>query len=505
MNDKLCPRCGLPLEEDRPCSACLLEFAAETDVFHSNSLPELEIEFVREAFPQLEIVEMAGRGGMGTVFKARQPKLDRFIALKILPENRARHPSFAERFEREGKLLARLSHPNIVAVYDFGQTEINVPGEEKPVSFYYLMMEFIDGVDLRHAMREERFSAEQALAIVPKICDALQYAHEEGVLHRDIKPENILLDVKGRVKIADFGIASVIRGTEDEQTDTNEVNFFANTENNDEKLTLEGQIIGTPNYMAPEQFEGAEMVDARADVYSLGVVFYELLTGELPKEEFPKPSEKTPVDSEIDHIVQKALEKNREKRYQSAEEFKTDVYHTTYVLNNRPKEAPISEEKRPSRLFYSRLLFVIILVFMSVFAFHLMSTLRIGPTGMTFRANAGGDFVFSITFSFLVATVVTMITAGLLALPMRLREKRPIEKRETASSVLDERRRIVMFWFIVIILIVLTLAFFATNGPPEGNVPELDQRRRVGMFWIIAMTGGVIIGLLAIIRRITTK
>src|SRR6185369_536140 len=137
---------------------------------------------------------------MGFVFKARQPKLDRFVALKILPQSLAADPAFAERFTREGRLLARLNHPNIVTVHDFGQAK----------EFFYLLMEYVDGVNLRQAMRAGRFTAEQALAVVPNICDALQFAHGEGILHRDIKPENILLDSKGRVKIADFGIAKIL-------------------------------------------------------------------------------------------------------------------------------------------------------------------------------------------------------------------------------------------------------------------------------------------------------
>ena len=183
-------------------------------------------ERVAAAFPQLEILELLGRGGMGFVFKARQPNLDRFVALKLLPDKLARDPHFAERFSREARMLARLNHPGIVTIYDFGQTG----------GFYFLLMEYVDGVNLRQAMRAGRFSPAAALAIVPKICEALQFAHEQGVLHRDIKPENILLDTKGRVKIADFGIAKLVG---DEKPDFN--------------LTATGATIGTPQYMAPEQ------------------------------------------------------------------------------------------------------------------------------------------------------------------------------------------------------------------------------------------------------------
>ena len=156
------------------------------------------MDSVRAAFPQLEILELVGSGGMGVVYHARQPQLDRHVALKILPQSLGSDPAFAERFNREARFLARLSHPNIVAVHDFGQSQ----------GFCYLLMEFVDGVNLREAMRSGRFSPAEALALIPGICDALQYAHSQGVLHRDIKPENLLLDAHGRIRIVDFGVAS---------------------------------------------------------------------------------------------------------------------------------------------------------------------------------------------------------------------------------------------------------------------------------------------------------
>jgi tRNA A-37 threonylcarbamoyl transferase component Bud32 len=301
---KSCPHCGSPIPANAPgglCPKCLLAGAAATTV--SGSAPSQpparpSIESLAAAFPQLEIIEFIGQGGMGFVYRARQPKLDRNVALKILPQTLASDAAFAERFAREGRLLARLNHPNIVSIYDFGQAN----------GFFYLLMEFVNGVNLRQAMRASRFTPEQALAIVPKICEALQYAHEEGVLHRDIKPENILLDTKGRVKIADFGIAKMV-GADLPATG----------------ITASGVALGTPHYMAPEQIEQPAAVDHRADIYSLGVVFYELLTGELPLGRFSPPSAKTAVDALVDIVVMKALEKERERRQQSAGEMKTEV------------------------------------------------------------------------------------------------------------------------------------------------------------------------------------
>src|SRR5437879_4538674 len=203
---KFCPKCGGPIPVEAPqglCPKCLLlQASIPTDAgkgASSQSAPPTHEELVA-AFPQLEILELIGQGGMGFVFKARQSRIQRLVALKILPQSLAADPAFAERFTREGRVLARLNHPNIVTIHDFGQAN----------GFYYLLMEFVDGVNLRQAMKMGRFTPAQALAVVPHICEALQFAHNEGILHRDIKPENILLDSKGRVKIADFGIAKLL-------------------------------------------------------------------------------------------------------------------------------------------------------------------------------------------------------------------------------------------------------------------------------------------------------
>ena len=154
---------------------------------------------IAKHFPQFELLECLGRGGMGVVYKARQPKLNRIVALKILAPEKVAEPRFAERFQREAQALARLNHPNIVPVFDFGQAD----------GLYYLLMEFVDGFSLRQLLQARKISPDVALAIVPKICEALQFAHEQGVVHRDIKPENVLLDYRGRVMIADFGIARI--------------------------------------------------------------------------------------------------------------------------------------------------------------------------------------------------------------------------------------------------------------------------------------------------------
>ena len=296
-----CPQCGNPIPDGSPqglCPRCLMLGVAEPTQVLPNMAHLPTREEIAEAFPALEVGEMIGHGGMGAVFKVRQPKLERDVALKVLPRSLAADPAFAERFHREARALAKLNHPNIVTVHDFGQQG----------GWYFLLMEYVDGVNLRQAMRTKRFTPEQALEIIPKVCEALQYAHSEGVLHRDIKPENLLLDSKGRVKIADFGIAKLGQIGDEELS-----------------LTLSGARLGTMAYMAPEQIEHPGEVDHRADIYSLGVVFYEMLTGELPIGRFAAPSEKSAVNALVDQVVFRTLEKERERRFQSAGEMRTQV------------------------------------------------------------------------------------------------------------------------------------------------------------------------------------
>jgi predicted Ser/Thr protein kinase len=302
----LCPKCLVlaGLESRPPVDARLSPTQASPPAASSGFVPPAVGELAAR-FPQLEIIELLGRGGMGAVYKARQPQLDRLVALKILPVEGASDPAFAERFAREAKALARLSHPNIVAVYDFGRTADGL---------FYFVMEYVDGVNLRQAIQSGGMDPKQALAIVPQICDALEFAHDEGVVHRDIKPENILLDHRGRVKIADFGLAKLL-----------------GQETADHALTRTMQVMGTLRYMAPEQMEGAKAVDHRADIYSLGVVFYELLTGELPVGRFAPPSKKVEIDVRLDEVVLRALEKEPEHRYQHASEVKTAIEQAAVV------------------------------------------------------------------------------------------------------------------------------------------------------------------------------
>ena len=308
MNIHTCPQCHAPLPADAPqglCPRCLgaMNFATGTvvpDEDAAGSLPPLSIEELAPHFPQLELIECLGRGGMGVVYKARQKTLNRLVALKLLAPERVRDGQFAQRFEREAQALAALNHPNIVTIHDFGQAG----------GFYFLLMEFVDGVNLRQAMKAGRLTPEQALAIVPPVCEALQYAHEHGIVHRDIKPENLMLDKTGRVKIADFGIAKMVATNSEGTSSSAAPNSGATI------------LAGTPAYMAPEQRDH-QSTDHRADIYSLGVVLYELLTGELPSRNLLPPSKKVSIDVRLDEVVLRALETSPELRWQTAAEMGT--------------------------------------------------------------------------------------------------------------------------------------------------------------------------------------
>lgn len=317
-SQRSCPHCGRPLAADGPrevCAECLLKAGLDSEA--GRARPRFAPPTVRELaglFAGLEIIEFIGQGGMGAVYKARQTALDRLVALKILPPQIADDPGFSERFTREARALARLNHPNIVAIYDFG----------KAGPLHYFIMEFVEGLNLREIQVAGRLAPAKALKIVPQICDALQFAHDEGVVHRDIKPENILIDTKGRVKVTDFGIAKIVNTSEREG------------------ITGAREIIGTPHYMAPEQVEKPLEVDHRADIYSMGVVLYELLTGELPLGRFAPPSRKVEVDVRMDEVVMRTLEKEPARRYQHASQVKSDV-ETISTTSSTPPVASLGK------------------------------------------------------------------------------------------------------------------------------------------------------------------
>ena len=263
----------------------------------SSQSPPPSIKEFAEHFPDYQIEELIGQGGMGCVFKAMQKNLQRPVAIKILSSEISQDPELGERFLREARTLATLNHAGILTVYDYGERN----------GTFFLVTELVDGVNLRQLMELGELSPAEALRIAPQLCTALQFAHERGVVHRDIKPENILIDTDGQVKIADFGLAKVARPGDELA------------------LTRDTAVLGTPHYMAPEQWQGARTVDHRADIYSLGVVIYEMLTGNLPLGNFDPPSRRGGVPQGLDAVVRRALAQQPENRYQHASEVQSDV------------------------------------------------------------------------------------------------------------------------------------------------------------------------------------
>lgn len=245
---------------------------------------------------EYEAIEELGRGGMGTVYKAYQKRLNRYVALKIMSPDTGEDHSFAERFQREAKTMARLDHPNIVTVYDFGETDEGM---------LFLTMEYVEGTTLRQIMRSEGLLDPMwVVGCAAQICDGLSYAHVHQTIHRDIKPGNILLSVEGRIKILDFGLAKLVG--------------HAKT---DVSLTATNVAMGTPDYIAPEQLEHSAKVDHRADIYSLGVMLYEMFTGKLPRGAFFAPSEVRPgLDPRIDELVLRCMQTKPAERFENVQE-----------------------------------------------------------------------------------------------------------------------------------------------------------------------------------------
>jgi hypothetical protein len=303
-----CPKCLAPADAEvlrkfgGLCPRCLLKFTGE------NEPPR---------FPDYEIVGVIGRGGMGIVYKAVRKSDDRTVALKVLSPRSLGAPEFVERFTREAEALAQLNHPNIIAIHQSGVYD-GVP---------FLVMEYVHGMSLRKRIRAKSLNAERAVEIASQVCDALQYAHSRGIIHRDIKPENILVRDDGVVKIADFGLAKL--------TSTEQL-----------RLTLSNVAMGTPHYMAPEQLEKSADVDERADLFSLGVVLYEMLTGQLPIGRFKPPSQAGGTDLRLDSVVHDLLERDPEDRVSSARELRRQLKRLDMRLPLVAPPAEISIKRR---------------------------------------------------------------------------------------------------------------------------------------------------------------
>ena len=211
-------------------------------------------ELVGQTLGPYRLTEQIGLGGMATVYKAYQASVDRYVAVKVLPRQFAEDPTFMGRFEQEARTIAKLEHPHILPVHDYG--------EQKRIT--YLVMRFVEAGTLKDLIASQSpLSPEECLRIVQQVGGALDYAHSQGVIHRDIKPSNVLVDPRGDCFLTDFGIARLVEGTTE--------------------FTATGRIVGTPAYMAPEQGMG-EKADARSDIYALGIILYEMVTGKVPYE-----------------------------------------------------------------------------------------------------------------------------------------------------------------------------------------------------------------------------
>ncbi|NOK19976.1 serine/threonine-protein kinase [Corallococcus carmarthensis] len=276
---------------------------------------ETVLSGAKPELPGLELLEVLGRGGMGEVWLARQRSLGRTVAVKVLPPRLAKDEEFVSRFDKEATALAALSHPNIVQIIDRG-----VQGEH-----YYFVMEYVEGQSLRHALSgRDPLTPAQSLKVLLQVARAVECAHDKNIIHRDLKPENILLDGRMHAKVADFGLAGIREPDSEKQ------------------LTATAVAMGTLNYMAPEQRRDAKNVDGRADLFSLGVMMYEALTGELPVGRFKLPSERVRgLDPRLDPVVERLLETDREARYATATEV-CEALEGLVSASSSPHVAPAS-------------------------------------------------------------------------------------------------------------------------------------------------------------------
>ena len=255
-----------------------------------------ELEFVpltkeelQDYFPQYEILTFIAAGGMGTVYLANQKSIDRKVAIKVLPRELSANEEFSKQFRSEAKVMARVNHPNVVSLFDFGEVE----------GMLFIVMEFVDGKSLHHSANGAAIAPAIALEITIGLLEGIHHAHEAGILHRDIKPGNILLDSKVQPKIGDFGLARPV-----EESEAGKV------------------IYGTPGYTAPEVVRNPDTIDERSDIFSIGIILYELLVGKLPdKDNYKAPSKLQPVPKVFDRIVQQAIAPNPDLRYPNTSAF----------------------------------------------------------------------------------------------------------------------------------------------------------------------------------------
>jgi serine/threonine protein kinase len=332
---------GIPVQVDKLVQKCLAKdpeerFRTPEELMEAidrtlrgsegRTPPGMEVALVGQTLGQYRLVERIGRGGMATVYKAYQPSLDRYVAVKVLPTYLAHDPNFAARFRREARAIARLNHPHILPVHDFGQE-----GE-----LSYIVMRYVEGGTLKKILGQP-LALDRTIDILAQIGDALDYAHQQGVIHRDVKPANVLMDQGKWAFLSDFGLAKMVAASV--------------------QLTKTGVGLGTPAYMSPEQAQG-KPVDAQSDIYSLGIMVFEMLTGQVPFDAdtplavlikhltapLPLPREVNPdLTDPVERVILKAVAKAPEDRFQRVGEM-VEALRRAAMAKGLPEEEVIPED-----------------------------------------------------------------------------------------------------------------------------------------------------------------
>ncbi len=415
------------------------------------------VEDLNERLPQYEFIELIAVGGMGAVYKARQPKLDRLIAIKLLPKMDHDEYGFGDRFEQEAKAMAKLSHPHIVPIFDFGETK----GGQA-----YFVMEFIEGADMFQLICGGQLTLAHFFGWIPQVCSAIQYAHKRDIVHRDIKPANILIDKEGNVKMADFGLARLTGA---------KPTWDPDDENSAAEIDEDAISMGTPGFAAPEQFNKDAQVDGRADIYALGVVMYQMLTGQMPKGAFPMPSECNPhIDIRLDEVVLRAMQEDADDRFQTIGEISDRLAAIHATKNGMPgkepekRQAPVDDPSiTPSgkRLITG-----------PVRAKSKSPPLTTGRVStLTGKINIPADRVAA------AGKPPTLVTGRITTLPSSNSNPRPSTELRRSIDRRNSSRPPYIIPFIIVAIFLIIFAIVKTRKAPEKNTQIGQQQLMEGI------------------------